>query len=140
MLARFTKTVARLIDAGFTLKAALAIAGDTLSPQYKKVLTVIGDDKLERGITFSQALGEYPKYFPKILVSVIATGERSGQLSPVLIQMSEFYEEEVVYSLELFLTLIEPIMLVIVGLIVALMASSLISPLYRLISKANFAK
>ncbi len=135
MLARFTKTVATLVNAGFSLKASLMISGEILNEHYQKVLTVVAEEKLDRGISFSQALGQYPKHFPKILVSVIGTGERSGQLSSVLMQMSEFYEEEVIYELELFLTLIEPIMLFIVGIVVLLMAFSLISPVYSLIGR-----
>jgi type II secretory pathway component PulF len=134
-LNRFSKTLATLIDAGFTLQQGLVITGEVTGKKYELVLKSIARDKLEQGVLFSQALAEHKKYFPAIMVSVIATGEKSGQLSQVLKQMAEFYEEEVAYSLELFLTLIEPILLVVVGVIVALVASSLILPLYQLIGK-----
>ncbi len=135
ILSRFSKTTAHLLEAGFPLKTALITSSEVVSLKYKEVLTEIAGKKLEKGIPFSQALLEYKSYFPSIMVSVIATGEKSGQLSQVLAQMGEFYEEEVTYALELFLTLIEPALLIIVGVIVGLIASSLISPLYRLIGK-----
>lgn len=133
LLARFTKTLATLIDAGFSLRDALKTTGETLNPRYEKALKDIYETKLERGTEFSEALLAYENLFPRILVSVVATGEKSGQLSSVLVQMGEFYEEEVLYALELFLTLIEPFLLVFVGIIVGLMAASIISPIYRLI-------
>lgn len=133
LLARFTKTLATLIEAGFSLRDALKTTGETLNPRYEKALKEIGETKLQRGTEFSEALLAYEDLFPRILVSVVATGEKSGQLSSVLMQMGEFYEEEVLYALELFLTLIEPFLLIFVGLIVGLMAASIISPIYRLI-------
>jgi len=135
ILARFCKTLSALIGAGFPLQQALIITGDVAGRKYQTILKTIAEERLAQGILFSQALAEHKKYFPAILVSVVATGERSGQLMRVLKEMAEFYEEEVTYTLELFLTLIEPILLVVVGIIVGLMASSLISPLYRLIGK-----
>jgi len=132
-LMRFSKTLSNLLKAGFSLKSALTTSIDVATPQYHDPIAAIANDKLERGIAFSASLGEYPQLFPKILISVVKTGERSGQLSSVLAQMGEFYEEEVIYALELFLTLIEPMLLLIVGLIVGLIASALIGPIYRLI-------
>ena len=130
---RFSKTISSLINAGFTLKAALATTSEVVNLKYQHVLVEIAKEKLDRGVSFSQALNDYPAFFPSILVSVVATGEKSAQTSEVLAQMGEFYEEEVFYGLEFFLTLIEPILLLIVGLIVGLMAASLIAPIYRLI-------
>ena len=136
-LMRLSKTLSNLLKAGFSLKSALLTASDVASTNYHDTIVTIANDKLERGLPFGQSLSEYPRLFPKILVSVVKTGERSGQLSNVLAQMGEFYEEEVIYALELFLTLIEPTLLLIVGLIVGLMASSLISPIYRLIGNIH---
>lgn len=132
-LMRFSKTLSHLLNAGFSLKAAMVTTSDVVSSKYKPVLMSIAQEKLERGINLTDAMSGYPNFFPKILVSVVRTGEKSGQLSRVLSQMADFYEEEVLYSLELFLTLIEPILLLIVGIVVGLMAASLIAPIYRLI-------
>lgn len=134
-LMRFAKTLSSLLDAGFSLKAAMLTASDVVSAKYKPIITDIVQKKLEKGIGLADAMREHPNFFPGILVSVVKTGEKSGQLSRVLSQMGEFYEEEVLYSLELFLTLIEPILLLVVGIIVGLMTASLIAPIYRLIGK-----
>ncbi|MBI2591681.1 MAG: type II secretion system F family protein [Candidatus Brennerbacteria bacterium] len=131
-LMRFSKTTAHLLQAGFSLKGALTTASEIMSQKYQNAILNI-QKKLEQGIGFAEALREHPDLFPGILVSVVATGEKSGQLISVLEQMSEFYEEEIIYSLELLLTVIEPVLLLIVGVVVGLLASSLISPIYRLV-------
>lgn len=136
-LMRFSRTVANLIHAGFSLKAALATTSDIVDLKFGKVLKDIADQSLEHGISMTEAMKKYPNAFPTILVSAVATGEKSGQLNVVLSQMSEFYEEDVIYSLETFLTLLEPVLLVIVGVIVGLLASSIIAPVYKLISTVH---
>ncbi|MEK7146934.1 MAG: type II secretion system F family protein, partial [Patescibacteria group bacterium] len=113
-LMRFSKTTAHLLNAGFSLKGALTTASEIMNPKYQGAITDI-QKKLEQGIGFAEALREHPDLFPGILISVIATGEKSGQLVSVLNQMSEFYEEEIIYSLELLLTVIEPVLLLVVG-------------------------
>ena len=118
--------------AGFSLRNALATASEIMNPKYQGAIADI-QKKLEQGIGFAEALREHPDLFSGILVSVVATGEKSGQLISVLNQMSEFYEEEIIYSLELLLTVIEPVLLLVVGVVVGLLASSLISPIYRLV-------
>lgn len=130
-LMRFSKTIGSLLNAGFTLKAALLTTAEVVDIRYQKIIKTIADEDLEHGISLSDSMKKYPELFPDILISSAATGEKSGKLAPVFSQMSEFYEENTIYSLETFLTLLEPILLVIVGGIVALMAGALISPIYR---------
>jgi len=134
-LLRFSKTLAALIKAGFPLKSALLVTGDAVGLKYQQVIVKIANENLERGITLSDSLKQHQKLFPRILISLVATGEKSGQLDSVLSQMAEFYEEEVIYALEQFLTIIEPVLIVIVGIIVGLMVGSLISPIYRFIGR-----
>lgn len=134
-LLHFTKTLATLIRAGFPLKSALLVTGEAAGPKYDRVLTKIAVENLERGISLADSMRQHRKLFPTILISLVATGEKSGQLDSVLVQMSEFYEEEVIYALEQFLTIIEPLLIVIVGVIVGLMVGSLISPIYKFIGR-----
>jgi len=134
-LMRFAKTVSNLLKAGFSLRGALLVTGEVINPSYQRAIKDIAEKRLEEGVSFANALAEHPDLFPGILLSVVATGEKSGQLAPVLLQMAEFYEEEITYSLELILTLIEPVLLVVVGIIVGLLAGSLIAPIYRVIGR-----
>ncbi|MDI6734236.1 MAG: type II secretion system F family protein [Patescibacteria group bacterium] len=134
-LMRFSRTVASLIHAGFSLKAALTTVIEVIDPRYKEIITEMIEKNLEHGISLADSMRKYPDFFPDILISSVATGEKSGQLAVVLAQMSEFYEEDVIYSLETFLTILEPVLLLIVGVVIALLAASIIAPVYRLIGK-----
>ncbi|MDI6821024.1 MAG: type II secretion system F family protein [Patescibacteria group bacterium] len=134
-LMRFSRTVASLIHAGFSLKAALLTTSEIVDIKYRKAIIEMVEKNLEHGISLADSMKKYPDFFPDILVSAVATGEKSGQLAVVLAQMAEFYEEDVIYGLETFLTILEPVLLLIVGTIIALLATSIIAPVYRLIGK-----
>lgn len=134
-LLRFCKSLATLIRAGIPLENALKITGQAIGAHYEDILKTIAEKNLVRGISLSDSLRQYPKYFPGILISVVATGEKSGQIDATLLHMAEFYEEEVVYALERFLVIIEPLLIMLVGVIIGLMAGSLIAPIYKFIGR-----
>ncbi|MBI5732765.1 type II secretion system F family protein [Candidatus Jorgensenbacteria bacterium] len=134
-LMRFCRTTASLIHAGFSLKSALKTTGEVVDVRYQKIITEMSEKSVEHGISLAESMKKYPSFFPDILISAIATGEKSGQLAVVFAQMSEFYEEDVIYSLETFLTILEPVLLLIVGAVVLLLALSIIAPVYRVIGK-----
>lgn len=134
-LMRFSRTISNLIQAGFSLKTALLTTAEVVDVRYKKIVLGIAENELEHGISLADAMKKYQNLFPDILISAVATGERSAKLPGVLGQMSEFYEENVIYSLETFLTLLEPALLIVVGIIIALMAGALISPIYQSIGR-----
>jgi len=133
-LMRFCKTLSTLIDAGFSLKQALLVSAEIMDPAYQAYIALAAR-RLGEGVNFAASLGENRLFFPQMLVSVIATGEKSGELGLVLRHMAEFYEEETEYALEVLLTFVEPVLLLIVGVIVGLLAGSLIAPIYRLIGR-----
>lgn len=136
-LMRFSRTIATLINSGFPLKEAVLVVRDVMGPQFRDPLTLIAEKRLEEGVSFSAALAAYPKLFPGMLTSVISTAEKSGHLSASLEDMAEFYEDDVSYSLEMVLTLIEPVLLAVVGIIIGLLAASLIAPLYKVIGSVK---
>jgi type II secretory pathway component PulF len=131
----FTKTLSRLLKAGIDLRQALLITSDAVGPIYGEALRHIAEIQLERGESLSNSLKSYRRLFPVLLISSVAAGEKSGNISASLDQLAEFYEEETFYTLEHFVTIIEPLLIVIVGIVVGLMAGSLISPLYRFIGR-----
>jgi type IV pilus assembly protein PilC len=131
----FTRTLSRLLKAGIDLRRALLITSDAVGPIYGEALRHIAEIQLERGESLSNSLKSYRNLFPVLLISSVAAGERSGNIALALDQLAEFYEEETFYALEHFVTIIEPVLIVIVGIIVGLMAGSLISPLYRFVGR-----
>jgi type IV pilus assembly protein PilC len=135
ILRTFSKTLSRLLKAGVDLRRAILITAEAVGPAYGAILEDIAKRQLERGISLSESLQAHRRLFPVLLVSSIAAGEKSGNITSSLDQLAEFYEEETLYALEHFVTIIEPTLIVIVGLIVGLMVGSLISPIYRFIGR-----
>jgi len=73
------------------------------------------------------------KYFPGILVSVISVGEKTGQLDTLLGGLADFYEEQADNTLKTLAGFVEPVLMVIVGLLIGGMAISIVVPIYQLI-------
>ena len=81
----------------------------------------------------SESFGKYPELFPKMLISLISVGERTGSLQNILSTFADFYEEEVDTSLKELTSLLEPVLLLIMGLMVGAIAVSIILPIYQLV-------
>ena len=90
--------------------------------------------KVSRGTPMSEALGEYPRLFPKNFLNIIAVGEKSGTLENSLGYMAEFYNKEVATKTKKLPALIEPILLVFIALGVLFVAVSVLMPIYSLTS------
>lgn len=132
---RLCRTLSHLLKAGVQIEKALLISGQAIGGSYEPILKSIGQENLVRGISLADSMRQHRKHFPSMLISVVATGEKSGKVNASLDQMSEFYEEEVVYALERFLVIIEPTLIVFVGIIIGIVAASLIAPIYKFIGR-----
>ena len=77
-------------------------------------------------------MSDFKNLYSKITISMIEVGEQSGQLEDVLFYLSDFYEEEVDNSIKSLITVIEPALLMIIGLIVAFLAFAIITPIYEI--------
>ncbi len=132
-LVRFTRSLSTLIVGGIPLTSALKIVSDVVgNAVYKKlVLRTIKD--VEEGRSISSALLE-SKQVPKMLSHLLAVGERTGKIDEVLSKMADFYSREVENILSRLVTLLEPIIIIFLGVVVGGMVASIILPMYRLAS------
>ncbi len=126
---RFCSTMASMLTSGVNLLEALTIcaasAGNLVIEQF--VLNVrIG---VEKGQKFSEPLGQ-GHIFPEMVVSMVAVGETTGALDEMLEKVSEFYEEEVDLAVQAMLSMIEPIMIVSIGGIVAFILLAMYLPIF----------
>ncbi len=129
-LANATRTLGLLLHGGVTLSEALPLTADTTAnlvykAEYNKMAEVI-----LRGERMSTYLLTSTNLFPAIMSQLIAVGERSGSLSNTLVYLSELYEGEVDDFTKNLSSLIEPILMVIMGLLVGFVAISIITPIY----------
>ena len=125
-------TLGTLLKSGLSINEALAITARTVKNRYYRLAIENVDRKVSQGNTLSDSLAEQGKYFPKMATSMIKVGEKSGNLEEELLALAGMYEQEVDNATKLFATAIEPILLVIIGLMVGGLAVSIITPIYMI--------
>lgn len=132
-LTRFTRNLSILIKSGVPLATGLSTSADTLNIiSFKKHAKYI-EENLIKGKSISETLFQQNfKEFPSMAVKMIHVGEKTGSLESVLMYLSNFYEEEVDNNAKNLSNVIEPIMLIGIGLFVAFIAFAIITPIYEI--------
>lgn len=129
-LVRFAENISTLIGAGLSINSALKITKDTVGNYvYKKILGET-EDRVSQGEKISSVLIRYPAYAPPFVVQMIQVGEETGTLDKNLMEIVNFYQKEIKRAIETFTALLEPILIIFLGTVVALLAISVIEPLY----------
>jgi type IV pilus assembly protein PilC len=127
---RFAENVSTLIGAGLSINKALQITKDTVENTVYKNIIAETEEKVSEGEKMSSVLVKYPEYAPPFVVQMIQVGEETGTLDKNLMEIVNFYQKEVERSLEVFTALLEPILIIFLGCIVALIAITVLEPLY----------
>lgn len=139
-LSTFSRTLNILIESGVPLVQALEITSATISNyKYSNALTKIHAD-VKRGINLADALNEHSKLFPSTFVKLIEIGEKTGSLEENLFFLYEYHDEEVADITDNLSTLLEPIMLILIGGMIGLLAFVIISPIYQFTGSINPAE
>jgi len=129
-LVRFAESISTLISAGLSINNALKITRDTVENSvYKQILSET-EERVSEGERMSSVLVKHPKYIPPFVVQVVQVGEETGRMDKNLMQIVNFYQKEVSRSVATFTALLEPILIIFLGIIVALLAISILEPLY----------
>lgn len=132
-LVRFSRTLGNLMQSGLSAVAALESSAHSIgNEKYEKAIGVVIDN-VKNGLSISDSLAKEPELFPRLLVSLTTVGERTGTLSDILITFSDFYEEDVDNKLKDLTAILEPILLLVMGLLVGSIAFSIILPIYQLV-------
>jgi len=130
-IARITENLGTLIKGGIPIVQALdtvaLVIGNSL---YENVLKKARDN-VRKGETVADAF-KASEVIPGTLTQMIASGEKGGKLEKVLMDLAKFYNSEVTRSIDNLMTLIEPILIAIMGVMVAFMAVSVLLPIYNL--------
>lgn len=131
-LSNSTRTIGLLLKSGISISEALPITSKTLSSLvYKKEFENLSE-RIRKGDQMSSYLKEKPKLFPSISTQIISVGERSGNLSNSLIYLSQMYESEVEDFTKNLSNMIEPFLMIFMGLLVGFIAISIITPIYSI--------
>ena len=128
--ARTTRTLGSLIGSGVDILKALEITEEVLQNyRYKKTLAE-ARFKVQKGGPISEVFKNKSDLYPALVGEMMAVGEETGQLSQMLVQLADFYEEEVADATKDISTVIEPALMVAVGAVIGFFAISMIQPLY----------
>lgn len=131
-LARFTRVLSSLLKADVGIAQSFDVTANTLgNAQYKKAVSEI-TPYIIKGAKVGVTMQKYPKLFPPLVVQMVAVGEETGSLSQLLEELAAFYEEDVENTMKRLPTIIEPLLMIILGLGVGGMAVSIILPMYNL--------
>lgn len=130
-LVESTRTLAILITAGISILDALSIVVDSTSNSVYKQAFLTVSQKVEKGQSMGVAL-EQEGIFPPILVQMSQVGEQTGNLDDTLLRLSKYFEIESEMATKTMTTLIEPVILVVLGVGVGFLVMSVITPIYNL--------
>ncbi len=132
-LSRFTRNLGTLLHSGVPVLTALEISSATLNnlkvQQELKLLASALDEGREMGATL---LETHNQFFPALVSRMIAVGEKTGTLDETLLYLADFYDEEIDAVAKNLTTLLEPMLLLVIGLVVGFVALAIISPIYDL--------
>ena len=131
--ARIARTMSSLLTAGVTILFALQITKDVVQNSYYKEVLERAGGAVERGARLSSVFGSEESLYPVLVSEMIAVGEETGKLSEMFLNLAVFYENEVTQKTKDMSIVIEPILMIIIGISVGLFAFSMITPLYSVL-------
>jgi type IV pilus assembly protein PilC len=132
-MARFTRTLSTLIAAGVDIIKALEITGTTAGNWVVEEALITVRAKVHEGVPIAQPLVENP-VFPPMVSQMVKIGEETGELEKMLGKVADFYEDEVDASISSLTSIIEPIMMLGVGLMVGVIIISMYLPMFKLLT------
>lgn len=131
-LSRFAENLSTLIAGGLPITKALEVTGEVIgNADYKEIVNKVLED-VRRGENITSVLQMYPDYIPPLFIQMVSVGERTGKLDTTLLNIVNFYQKEVDRSTETFLGLLEPVMIVVMGVFVGGLMASILMPLYSI--------
>ncbi len=131
--ALFTRTLSSLISAGVSLPRALEITAGTLGNVFFQEALIDGAERVKKGERLSQVLKEYQKFIPLTTISMIEVGEETGETAQILEKLADFYEDEITNATKNLASVIEPVLLLLIGGAVGFFAISMVQPMYSML-------
>lgn len=130
-VARFARTFASLTSAGVTVLDALQVTSGAIGNKVIEKELIEAANEVRAGKPLSDPIGR-SKTFPPIVAQMLAVGEETGQIDTILVKVADFYDEEVDTVIDSLSSIIEPVMIIVLGSIVGVIAASVMGPIASL--------
>lgn len=131
-IVRFARTLALLVKAGIPVERALTLGGHTLmNRKLRSGILTVAVETVRQGATVASGLKRWSG-MPAFVTSMVAVGEESGRLDDVLLEVASFYQRELDRGLKLITTLLEPILILLVGIVVGFIIFAMLLPIFQI--------
>jgi type IV pilus assembly protein PilC len=130
-LARFSRTFSGLIAAGVPMLEAIDITGKTSGNKVIEHAMEEVRDSVKKGGSLTQPMTRVPEAFPVMVTQMIGVGEETGALETMMTKVADFYEEQVDAAVKALTSILEPVMIVVVGAIVGFIVISMYLPMFK---------
>ncbi|OGZ24414.1 MAG: hypothetical protein A2896_01245 [Candidatus Nealsonbacteria bacterium RIFCSPLOWO2_01_FULL_43_32] len=131
-ISRFAENLSTLISGGLPIVSALEITGEIVGNDVYQTIVFEVRDEVKRGERISRVLTQHPGEFPPILTQMVTVGEKTGTLDESLMSVVDFYRQEVERAVDNLLSVLEPVMVIFLGGIVAGLMGAILLPLYQM--------
>jgi len=132
--ATIMRTVSSLIEAGVSLVESLTITQKVAGNVFYQEALVLATEKVQKGVTLSSIFNEHEYLFPIFVGEMTMVGEETGKLPEMLLRGAVFYEEDIDQATKNLSTIIEPVLMILIGIAVGFFAVSMLGPMYSLSS------
>ena len=133
-VARFAENLSTLISGGLPIAQSLETVGDIVENSAYKEVIFKTRDEVRKGVPISSVLSRHPDLFPPVFIQMVLVGEKTGTLDSTLMNIVEFYQKEIDRMIDNILSVLEPVLIVFLGLVVAGLMLSILMPLYKMIA------
>lgn len=131
-ISRFAENLSVLISSGLPITQAIKITGEIIANTYYKQAIKEAEEKVSRGEKISAVLASYPQLFPAFVVQMVSTGEETGRVDQTLMDMVKFYRGDIERATERLTTLLEPMMILVLGIGIGILAFAVFIPLFQM--------
>jgi type IV pilus assembly protein PilC len=126
------RTASSLVTAGVSMTQTMEITGKVVQNSYYKEVMKTAESDIQKGILLSAVFNTKPKLFPVLVAELTEVGEETGNLSAMLAKGAEFYEGEIDQATKNLSTIVEPLLMVVIGIAVGFFVMAMIGPMYSL--------
>ena len=135
--ARFARIFSSLLKSGVGSVDALKIISHTLTNYYYQQALLNSIDDIQKGVALSKVLADNKHIFPILVSQIVQVGEETGKTETVLLQLAEFYEDEVDQITKNLSAVIEPVLMVVIGSAVGFFAVAMLQPMYSMMDSVK---